>query len=63
MISTSRRCAEDGLMRTLLLAALDAIVAVAVLLVVGRWVEGIGSSEWAEGMVRYQGGCSPRHRP
>ena len=46
-------------MRTLLLAALDAIVAVVVLLVVGRWVEGIGVSECADGVVRYQGGCFP----
>lgn len=50
-------------MRTLLLAALDAIVAVVVLLIVGRWVEGIGLSKWADGVVRYQGGSCPRHRP
>ena len=50
-------------MRTLLLAALDAIVVVVVLLVVGRLVEEIGSSEWADGVVRYQGGRCPRHGP
>jgi len=50
-------------MRTLLLAALDAIVVVIVLLVVGRWVEGIGLSELMDGVVCYQGGCCPRHRP
>lgn len=50
-------------MRTLLLAALDAIVVMAVLLVVERWMEGIGLRECADGVVRYQGGCCPRHRP
>jgi hypothetical protein len=50
-------------MRTLLLAALDAIVVVLVLLVVGRLVGGIELSECADGVVRYQGGCCPRHRP
>lgn len=63
MINTSQGNAWDGLMRTLLLAALDAIVVVVVLLVLGRWVEGIGLSELTDGVVRYQGGCCPRHRP
>lgn len=55
------REALDGLIRTLLLAALDAIVVVEVLLVAGRWVEGMVSSEWADGVVRYQGGWCVRH--
>jgi len=50
-------------MRTLLLAALDAIVVVVVLLVVGRRAKGIRLSEWGDGVVRYQGGCCLRHGP
>ena len=50
-------------MRTLLLAALDAIVVVGALQVVGGWVGGMGLSEWADGVVRYQGGSCLRHSP
>lgn len=63
MINTSHGKARSGLMRTLLLAALDAIVVVVVLLVAGRGAEGIGLWGWADGVVRYQGGCCRRHAP
>lgn len=48
-------------MRTLLLAALDAIVVVKVLWVAGRLVGGMELGEWADGVVRYQGGSWPSH--
>ena len=42
MISTGHGKSQDELMRTLLLAALEAMVVKGVLREVGRWVEGIG---------------------
>lgn len=50
-------------MRTLLLAALEAMVLEVVLRVVGRGVGEIGPSGWADGVVRYQGGSCLRHGP
>ena len=55
MISVSHGQFQDELMRTLLLAALDAIVVEGVLSVVGRWVERMGLGVWVDGVVRYQG--------
>jgi len=63
VISAGHGKSQDELMRTLLLAALEAIVVEGVLWVVGRGVGGIGLSGWADGVVRYQGGSCLRHGP
>ena len=62
-VSAGYTKSQDELIRTLLLAALDAIVVEGVLRVVGRLVEGMGLSGWADGVVRYQGGSCLRHGP
>ena len=63
MISAGHGKSQYELMRTLLLAALEAMVVEGVLRVAGRGVEGIGLCGWADGVVRYQGGSCPRHGP
>ena len=63
VISTSHGRPRGERMRTLLLAALDAIVVVEVLSVVGLRVGEMWVGGWGDGVVRYQGGCCPRHGP